>query len=249
MKKLEIKNLKKIYGNKDTVVHALNGISFDVYDGEFIAIMGTSGCGKSTLLNCIAAIDDISSGCIICNRNSISDLSEKERSNFRKKQLGFIFQDYNLLDTLNAKENILLPIVINGGKEKQSKEHLDMLLSKLGIADIINRYPYQLSGGQQQRVAIARALISNPQIILADEPTGALDSKSSKLILDAMQQMNQELSATILMVTHDAFAASFANRVIFLKDGKVFNMLSKGEMLNQSFYNEIIGVISLMGGE
>ena len=249
MKKLEIKNLKKIYGNKDTVVHALNGISFDVYDGEFIAIMGTSGCGKSTLLNCIAAIDDISSGCIICNRNSISDLSEKERSNFRKKQLGFIFQDYNLLDTLNAKENILLPIVINGGKEKQSKEHLDMLLSKLGIADIINRYPYQLSGGQQQRVAIARALISNPQIILADEPTGALDSKSSKLILDAMQQINQELSATILMVTHDAFAASFANRVIFLKDGKVFNMLSKGEMLNQSFYNEIIGVIALMGGE
>ncbi len=249
MEVLKVNNLKKYYGNNTNITKALNNISFTVDDNEFLAIMGASGSGKTTLLNTISTIDSVTSGNIIINGVDITNLKEEELSNFRKENLGFVFQDFNLLDTLTIKENIALSLIIN----KEDKTKIDELVldisKKLGIEDILNKYPYEVSGGQKQRVASARALINNPKLILADEPTGALDSRNARVLLETFKEMNEELNATILMVTHDAFSASFANRVLFIKDGKIFNEIIKGKKSRGEFYDEIIDVLTLLGGD
>ena len=249
MEVLKVNNLKKYYGNNTNITKALNNISFTVDDNEFLAIMGASGSGKTTLLNTISTIDSVTSGNIIINGVDITNLKEEELSNFRKENLGFVFQDFNLLDTLTIKENIALSLIIN----KEDKTKIDELVldisKKLGIEDILNKYPYEVSGGQKQRVASARALINNPKLILADEPTGALDSRNARVLLETFKEMNEELNATILMVTHDAFSASFANRVLFIKDGKIFNEIIKGNKTRGEFYDEIIDVLTLLGGD
>ena len=249
MEVLKVNNLKKYYGNNTNITKALNNISFTVDDNEFLAIMGASGSGKTTLLNTISTIDSVTSGNIIINGVDITNLKEEELSNFRKENLGFVFQDFNLLDTLTIKENSALSLIIN----KEDKTKIDELVldisKKLGIEDILNKYPYEVSGGQKQRVASARALINNPKLILADEPTGALDSRNARVLLETFKEMNEELNATILMVTHDAFSASFANRVLFIKDGKIFNEIIKGNKTRGEFYDEIIDVLTLLGGD
>ena len=249
MEVLKVNNLKKYYGNNTNITKALNNISFTVDDNEFLAIMGASGSGKTTLLNTISTIDSVTSGNIIINGVDITNLNEEELSNFRKENLGFVFQDFNLLDTLTIKENIALSLIIN----KEDKNKIDNLVldisKKLGISDILNKYPYEVSGGQKQRCASARALINNPKLILADEPTGALDSRNARVLLETFKEMNEELNATILMVTHDAFSASYANRVLFIKDGKIFNEIIKGNKSRGEFYDEIIDVLTLLGGD
>ena len=249
MEVLKVNNLKKYYGNNTNITKALNNISFTVNDNEFLAIMGASGSGKTTLLNTISTIDSVTSGNIIINGVDITNLNEEELSNFRKENLGFVFQDFNLLDTLTIKENIALSLIIN----KEDKSKIDDLVSdiskKLGISDILNKYPYEVSGGQKQRCACARALINNPKLILADEPTGALDSRNARVLLETFKEMNEELNSTILMVTHDAFSASFASRVLFIKDGEIFNEIIKGKKTRGEFYDEIIDVLTLLGGD
>ena len=249
MEVLKVNNLKKYYGNNINITKALNNISFTVSNNEFVAIMGASGSGKTTLLNTISTIDSVTSGNIIINGVDITNLKEEELSNFRKENLGFVFQDFNLLDTLTIKENIALSLIIN----KEDKDKIDNLVldisKKLGIEDILNKYPYEVSGGQKQRCASARALINNPKLILADEPTGALDSRNARVLLETFKEMNEELNATILMVTHDAFSASYANRVLFIKDGKIFNEIIKGQKTRGEFYDEIIDVLTLLGGD
>lgn len=249
MEVLKVNNLKKYYGNNNNITKALNNISFTVNNNEFLAIMGASGSGKTTLLNTISTIDSVTSGNIIINGIDITNLNEEELSDFRKDNLGFVFQDFNLLDTLTIKENIALSLIIN----KEDKNKIDDLVldisKKLGISDILNKYPYEVSGGQKQRVTSARALINNPKLILADEPTGALDSKNARILLETFKEMNEDLNATILMVTHDAFSASFANRILFIKDGKIFNEIIKGKKKREEFYDEIIDVLTLLGGD
>ena len=249
MEVLKVNNLKKYYGNNTNITKALNNISFTVSNNEFLAIMGASGSGKTTLLNTISTIDSVTSGNIIINGVDITNLKEEELSNFRKENLGFVFQDFNLLDTLTIKENIALSLIIN----KEDKTKIDNLVldisKKLGIEDILNKYPYEVSGGRKQRCASARALINNPKLILADEPTGALDSRNARVLLETFKEMNEELNATILMVTHDAFSASYANRVLFIKDGKIFNEIIKGQKMRGEFYDEIIDVLTLLGGD
>ena len=249
MEVLKVNNLKKYYGNNTNITKALNNISFTVNDNEFVAIMGASGSGKTTLLNTISTIDSVTSGNIIINGVDITNLNEEELSNFRKENLGFVFQDFNLLDTLTIKENIALSLIIN----KEDKTKIDDLVldisKKLGISDILSKYPYEVSGGQKQRCACARALINSPKLILADEPTGALDSRNARVLLETFKEMNEELKATILMVTHDAFSASFASRVLFIKDGKIFNEIIKGKKTRGEFYDEIIDVLTLLGGD
>lgn len=249
MEVLKVNNLKKYYGNNTNITKALNNISFTVNDNEFLAIMGASGSGKTTLLNTISTIDTVTSGNIIINGIDITNLNEEELSNFRKENLGFVFQDFNLLDTLTIKENIALSLIIN----KEDKTKIDDLVldisKKLDISDILNKYPYEVSGGQKQRCACARALINNPKLILADEPTGALDSRNARVLLETFKEMNEELNSTILMVTHDAFSASFARRVLFIKDGKIFNEIIKGNKSRREFYDEIIDVLTLLGGD
>ena len=249
MEVLKVNNLKKYYGSNNNITKALNNISFTVNDNEFLAILGASGSGKTTLLNTISTIDTVTSGNIIINGIDITNLNEEELSNFRKENLGFVFQDFNLLDTLTIKENIALSLIIN----KEDKTKIDNLVldisKKLGISDILNKYPYEVSGGQKQRCACARALINSPKLILADEPTGALDSRNARVLLETFKEMNEELKATILMVTHDAFSASFASRVLFIKDGKIFNEIIKGKKTRGEFYDEIIDVLTLLGGD
>ena len=249
MEVLKVNNLKKYYGSNNNITKALNNISFTVNDNEFLAIMGASGSGKTTLLNTISTIDTVTSGNIIINGIDITNLNEEELSNFRKENLGFVFQDFNLLDTLTIKENIALSLIIN----KEDKTKIDDLVldisKKLGISDILSKYPYEVSGGQKQRCACARALINSPKLILADEPTGALDSRNARVLLETFKEMNEELEATILMVTHDAFSASFASRVLFIKDGKIFNEIIKGKKTRGEFYDEIIDVLTLLGGD
>ena len=249
MEVLKVNNLKKYYGNNTNITKALNNISFTVSNNEFLAIMGASGSGKTTLLNTISTIDSVTSGNIIINGVDITNLKEEELSNFRKENLSFIFQDFNLLDTLTIKENIALSLIIN----KEDKNKIDNLVldisKKLGIEDILNKYPYEVSGGGKQRCASARALINNPKLILADEPTGALDSRNARVLLETFKEMNEELNATIFMVTHDAFSASFAGRVLFIKDGKIFNEIIKGNKSRGEFYDEIIDVLTLLGGD
>ena len=250
MKKiLEVKNLKKYYGSHGNITKAVDGISFDVLKGEFVAIMGASGSGKTTLLNTISTIDTVTSGNIYLNGVDITTLKEEELADFRRENLGFIFQDFNLLDTLTIEENISLALIINHEDVLKVEQKVDDIAKKLGIGDILDKFPYEVSGGQKQRCACARALINESKLILADEPTGALDSKSSRMLLEAMDEMNERLNATILMVTHDSFSASFCKRVIFIKDGKIFNEILKGEKSRKEFFNEILDVLTMLGGD
>ena len=249
MNTLEIKNIEKYYGNKSSLTKAIDDISFDVQEKEFVAIMGASGSGKTTLLNCISTIDKVTSGHIFIDNKDITKLKGNALNKFRRESLGFIFQDFNLLDTLTAYENIALALSIQNINYKEIDERVNKVAQELDIVDVLNKYPYQMSGGQKQRVASARAIITNPKLILAYEPTGALDSKSSKMLLDKFEILNKQLNATILMVTHDAFTASYASRVIFIKDGKIFNEIYKGESTRKEFFDKIIDVVTLLGGD
>lgn len=246
---LEVKNIEKYYGNKSNLTKAIKNISFNISEGEFVGIMGASGSGKTTLLNCISTIDRVTCGQIIINGQEVTKLKGNKLNRFRREELGFIFQDFNLLDTLTAYENIALALTIQKVKPKEIIARVKEVAEKLEITEILNKYPYQISGGQKQRVAAARAIITNPKIILADEPTGSLDSKSARQLLESFERLNQNLSATILMVTHDAFTASYADRIIFIKDGKIFNELNKGNDTRKQFFEKIIEVQTLLGGD
>ena len=249
MEILKTENLKKYYGVNTNITKAVDGISFSVLEGEFVAIMGASGSGKTTLLNCVSTIDTVTSGHIFVDNRDITTVKEDDLADFRRENLGFIFQDFNLLDTLTIEENISLSLIINNENTNKVDEKVKNIADKLGISDILKKFPYEVSGGQKQRCACARALINNPKLILADEPTGALDSKSSRLLLETMDEMNNKLKATILMVTHDSFSASFCKRVLFLKDGKIFNEIIKGEKTRKEFFNEILDMLTLLGGD
>ena len=246
---LKVEKIEKYYGNKDNITKAIDNISFRVDKGEFVGIMGPSGSGKTTLLYCISTIDTVTTGNIIINDKDITKMKSKQLENFRKDELGFIFQDFNLLDTLTAYENIALALTIQGVKTSEVDNKIKKVAENLGIIEVLNKYPYQMSGGQKQRVASARAIVTSPSLILADEPTGALDSKSSRLLLDSFEKLNKDLQATILMVTHDAFTASYAHRILFIKDGKVFNELVRGNDTRREFFNRIIEVVTLLGGD
>ena len=246
---LKIDKIEKYYGNKSSLTKALNNLSFDVLKGEFVAIMGASGSGKTTLLNCISTIDKVTSGHIYVAGNDITKLKGNALNKFRREELGFIFQDFNLLDTLTAYENIALALSIQNVSAKEIDMRIRKIATELDISNILDKYPYQMSGGQKQRVASVRAIITNPKLILADEPTGALDSKSAKMLLDKFNYLNEEVKATILMVTHDAFTASYASRVIFIKDGKIFNEINKGTDTRKIFFDKIIDVVTLLGGD
>ena len=246
---LKVEKIEKYYGNKDNITKAIDNISFRVDKGEFVGIMGPSGSGKTTLLNCISTIDTVTTVNIIINDKDITKMKSKQLENFRKDELGFIFQDFNLLDTLTAYENIALALTIQGVKTSEVDNKIKKVAENLGIIEVLNKYPYQMSGGQKQRVASARAIVTSPSLILADEPTGALDSKSSRLLLDSFEKLNKDLQATILMVTHDAFTASYAHRILFIKDGKVFNELVRGNDTRREFFNRIIEVVTLLGGD
>lgn len=246
---LTIENISKYYGNKSNLTKAISNISMNVDKGEFIAIMGASGSGKTTLLNVISTIDKVTSGHIYIEGQDITKLKGNDLNRFRREELGFIFQDFNLLDMLTAYENIALALQIQNFKAKAIEQQIKVVARKLDIEDILNKYPYEMSGGQKQRVASARAIVTNPKLVLADEPTGALDSKSSKMLLERLQRLNQDYQTTILMVTHDAFSASYASKVIFIKDGKVFNQFNRGEATRKQFFDKIIDVVSLLGGD
>lgn len=245
---LKLDNVEKYYGNKANLTKAVDKISFSVEKGEFVGIMGASGSGKTTLLNCISTIDRVTAGHIYVGDKDITTIRGNELNKFRREELGFIFQDFNLLDTLTGYENIALALSIQNVKPKEIDSRIKEVAKRLGIEEVLNKYSYQMSGGQKQRVAAARALITNPKLILADEPTGALDSKSSRYLLESMKEMNEGLAATILMVTHDAFTASYASRVIFIKDGKIFNEIRRGEDTRKQFFNRIIEVVTVLGG-
>ncbi len=246
---LKIDKIEKYYGNKSSLTKALNNLSFEVNKGEFVAIMGASGSGKTTLLNCISTIDKVTSGHIYVGGSDITKLKGNALNKFRREQLGFIFQDFNLLDTLTAYENIALALSIQNVAAKEIETRIQKVAKELDITKILNKYPYQLSGGQKQRVASSRAIITNPKLVLADEPTGALDSKSAKMLLEQFANLNQNNETTILMVTHDAFSASYASRVIFIKDGKIFNEINRGNDNRKEFFDKIIDVVTLLGGD
>lgn len=248
---LEVNNIKKIYTTRfgANKVQALSDVSFSVEKGEYVAIMGESGSGKTTLLNILAALDRPTSGSVCLDGNELSKIRETKIAEFRRENLGFVFQDFNLLDTFTLKDNIMLPLVLAGKHYGEMRAKLMPIVQKLGIEGLMGKYPYEVSGGQKQRAAVARALITHPKLILADEPTGALDSKSARSLLESMEGMNQNYNATILMVTHDAFAASFATRVIFLKDGQIFNEVRKGSDTRKEFFDKIMDVVMVMGGD
>ncbi|MBY6929319.1 ABC transporter ATP-binding protein [Clostridium botulinum] len=244
---LEVKNLKKIYttrfrGNK---VEALSDISFSVEENEYVAIMGESGSGKTTLLNILASLDKPTNGEVLLEGNNIVNIKEKEISAFRRNHLGFVFQDFNLLDTFSLKDNIFLPLVLSGKDYKEMNDRLKPIVSKLGIKDILEKYPYEVSGGQKQRAAVARALITHPKLVLADEPTGALDSKSSTELLNLFSDINSA-GQTIVMVTHSTKAASHASRVLFIKDGKLFHQIYRGAMNNDDMYQKISDSLTVL---
>lgn len=241
--------MEKYYGNKGNVTKAVDGISFDVEKGEYIGIMGASGSGKTTLLNCISTIDRVTSGHIFIDGMDVTKLKGRHLSKFRREQLGFIFQDFNLLDTLTAYENIALALTIMKTPAKEIEDRVRSIAERLMITQELPKYPYQMSGGQKQRVASARAMVTDPSLILADEPTGALDSKSARMLLDSMETMNAQMHATILMVTHDAFTASYCKRILFIKDGKIFNELVRGRDSRKEFFDRIIEVVTLLGGD
>lgn len=246
---LQVQNIENYYGSKNNVTKALDRVSFEVADGEFVAIMGASGSGKTTLLNCISTIDTVSAGDILLDGESIAELPSEELAKFRREKLGFVFQDFNLLDTLTVEENIGLALALNHTDPGAVRKQVQTIASRLGIANILGKFPYQVSGGQKQRAACARAMVAGQSLLLADEPTGALDSGASKNLLEIMTQMNHTMGATILMVTHDAYSASYAGRVLFLKDGRLFNELLRGERGRSVFYHEILDVLALLGGD
>ncbi len=246
---LKIDNIQKYYGARSSLTKALDGLSFSVAKQEFVAIMGASGSGKTTLLNCISTIDKVTAGHIYLGDIDITKLKGNKLDRFRREELGFIFQDFNLLDTLTGYENIALALSIQNVPYKEIEKRVSKLAKELDITNILNKYPYEMSGGQKQRIASIRAIITNPKLVLADEPTGALDSKSSRMLLEKFNYLNQELAATILMVTHDAFTASYASRVIFIKDGKIFSELHKGDSTRKEFFDKIIDVETVLGGD
>lgn len=235
---LRISNIEKYYGSGGNLTKALSDVSFQVHEGEFIGIMGASGSGKTTLLNCISTIDTVSAGHIFLDGTDVTEIREKDIARFRRENLGFIFQEFNLLDTLTVRENISLALTINRLPAGKIMERVEDMADKLGIRDILDKFPYQVSGGQKQRCACARAMINRPRLILADEPTGALDSHSSQMLLDTIRNMNESLSATILMVTHDAFTASYAGRILFLKDGQIFTEILRGNDSRRRFFGK-----------
>ena len=245
---LRLEHIQKFYGNQGNLTKAISDISFSVNSGEFVGIMGASGSGKTTLLNCISTIDTVSAGHIYLDGADVTEIKEKELARFRRENLGFVFQDFNLLDTLTISENIALALTINKVPELQIAGKVQEMAQSLNIIDILDKYPYQVSGGQKQRCACARAIINNPKLILADEPTGALDSHSSQMLLGTMQSINERLGATILMVTHDAFSASYAGRILFLRDGRIFTEILKGKNSRKEFFEKILDVITMLGG-
>lgn len=245
---LRLEHIQKFYGNQGNLTKAISDISFSVNSGEFVGIMGASGSGKTTLLNCISTIDTVSAGHIYLDGADVTEIKEKELARFRRENLGFVFQDFNLLDTLTISENIALALTINKVPEPQIAGKVQEMAQSLNIIDILDKYPYQVSGGQKQRCACARAIINNPKLILADEPTGALDSHSSQMLLGTMQSINEQLGATILMVTHDAFSASYAGRILFLRDGRIFTEILKGKNSRKEFFEKILDVITMLGG-
>lgn len=246
---IRVCDVEKYYGKESNVTKALNRVSFSVDKGEFVGVMGASGSGKSTLLNMLATIDRVTAGHIFYETVDITELSEDALSEFRKNNLGFVFQDYNLLDTLTMEENIILALTLQGGKRDAVQERCREILKLLGMEDIREKFPYQVSGGQKQRCACARALVNHPRLLLADEPTGALDSRSAQILLETFTELNQRMAATILMVTHDAFSASYCNRILFLRDGQIFHELIRGNKSRRVFLQEILDVLSLTGGE
>lgn len=246
---LEVRHVEKVYGSRNNVTRALNDVSFRVEKGEFVGIMGASGSGKSTLLNCVSTIDSVTSGSVVINGADVTRMRSDKLTRFRREQLGFIFQDSNLLDTLTARENIALPLTIARVPAKEALARVDRVAHRLGIAGVLEKYPYQMSGGQQQRVAAARALVTDPALILADEPTGALDSKNARLLLESFEEMNRSYHATVLMVTHDSFAASYTDRVLFIRDGSIFTELRRGAGERREFFDRIMEVVAMMGGE
>lgn len=245
---LKATNIKKSYGNKFNRTEVLKGIDLNLKKGEFVTIMGASGSGKTTLLNVLSSIDKVTSGHIYIDDFDFTTLKDKKLADFRKKDLGFIFQEYNLLDTLTVKENIMLPLSIRSMSKSEAENQFETIASQLGISDLKNKYPSQISGGQAQRTSAARAFIHQPKIIFADEPTGALDSKSASDLLKKLQQLNENLNTSVLMVTHDATAASFSHRVVLLKDGLVYTSLSRGDMSQDDYYSEILDTQRVLGG-
>lgn len=246
---LKVEHIQKYYGNQGNVTKAIKDISFLVEKGEFLGIMGASGSGKTTLLNCISTIDTVSAGNIYLAGKAVTELKEQDLAKFRRENLGFIFQDFNLLDTLTIGENIALALTINHYPTDKIDEMVQTITKTLNIEEIREKYPYQVSGGQKQRCACARALITNPKLILADEPTGALDSHSAQMLLSTLQSVNQQFEATILMVTHDPFAASYTNRILILKDGEIFTELRKGNDSRKVFFDKILNVLTIIGGQ
>ena len=248
-KLLEVTELVKIYGKRGAQTRALDGVSLTLAPGEYVGVMGPSGSGKTTLLNCVATIDRPTHGSIRVEGQELTALKGKALTRFRRERLGFIFQDCNLLDTLTAFDNIALSLSIAGTPAGEIRPRVEEMAQLLGIGDCLSKYPYQMSGGQQQRCAAARAMVTRPALILADEPTGALDSKSSRMLLDRLETLNRERGATILMVTHDAFTASCCHRVVFLRDGQIFQELRREGEDRRTFFQKIIQVVTLLGGE
>ena len=246
---LKVSNIEKYYGKRGNISKALDNISFGVEKGEFVAIMGASGSGKTTLLNCISTIDRVTSGSILIDNKDITKLNEKKLAKFRREELGFIFQDFNLLDTLNNYENIALAMSILKVNHKEIDSRINVVSETLGIKKILSKFPYEVSGGEKQRVAAARAIITNPSLILADEPTGSLDSKSARDLLESLEKLKESFNSTVLMVTHDAFSASYASRVLFIKDGKLFNEIIRGKDDRKEFFDKILDVVALLGGD
>ncbi|WP_165047139.1 MULTISPECIES: ABC transporter ATP-binding protein [unclassified Adlercreutzia] len=246
---LSVRQIEKVFGSRDSVTHALAGVSFDVEAGEFVGIMGPSGSGKTTLLNCVSTIDKPTGGHILVDGRDITGLSKRALAKFRRDDLGFIFQDSNLLDTLTGYENIALALTIKHDAPSSIPARVESIARSLSVEGVLKRYPHQMSGGQRQRVAAARAIVSDPKLVLADEPTGALDSRNAQIMLETLDLMNRDMGATIMMVTHDAFAASFTNRVLFIKDGTLFNEIRRGDMAREQFFNRIMEVIAFLGGD
>lgn len=247
---LEITSLRKYYGKWDNQTKALDGLSFQVVSGEFLGIMGSSGSGKSTLLNCIATVTSPTEGSIFMEGVEISALKGKKLAEYRGRKIGYLFQNFELLDNLTGRENILLPLSIQGAAEKESRQRLARLTEYLEITRILDKFPSQMSGGEKQRVAAARALILNPKLVLADEPTGALDSRNARMLMEKLAGLNQEQKATILMVTHDSNAASYCSRILFIQDGRIFHELRRKlpEETQQEFYERILQVMAQLGG-
>ena len=245
---LKLEHIQKYYGSGGSVTRAIRDISFSVEKGEFLAIMGTSGSGKTTLLNCISTIDTVSAGHIYLEGVDVTEMKPKSLAGFRRENLGFVFQDFNLLDTLTISENIALALSINKVPAREVEPRILDIAGKLNISDILDKYPYQVSGGQRQRCACARAIVGDPKLLLADEPTGSLDSHSAQMLLATIQSINEQLGATILMVTHDAFTASYASRILFLQDGEILTELRKGSDDRGGFFHKILDVLTMMGG-